>query len=131
MLPRACNCFSRSEQLVVVRDQSIRPVLSSVELTGLLNQHVEFYFVSDDCGEYKPLPSAYANTWLNNAGQRERLPVIKLFSRNPVYTDDWRLIATTLEPSELAPGLTRADVLKALEGGKALRAASYAFRYAH
>ena len=41
------------------------------------------------------------------------------------------MIATTLEPSELAPGLTRAEVLKALEGGKALRATSYAFRYAH
>ncbi len=86
------NCFNRAEQLVVVRDQSISPVLSSVELTGLLNQHVEFYFVSDEGGEYKPLPSAYANTWLNNAGQRERLPVIKLFSHNPVYTDDWRLV---------------------------------------
>ena len=41
------------------------------------------------------------------------------------------MIATTLGPSELAPGLTRAEVLKALEGGKALSAASYAFRYAH
>ena len=86
------NCFNRAEQLVVVRDQSISPILSSVELTGLLNQHVEFYIVSDDGGEYKPLPTAYANTWLNNAGQRERLPVIKLFSHNPLYTDDWRLI---------------------------------------
>lgn len=41
------------------------------------------------------------------------------------------LIATTLEPAELTPGLTRGDVLKALEGGKALKAASYVFRYAH
>jgi Raf kinase inhibitor-like YbhB/YbcL family protein len=41
------------------------------------------------------------------------------------------IIATTLEPSELAPGLTKAEVLKALEGGKTLRAASYVFRYAH
>ena len=41
------------------------------------------------------------------------------------------IIATTLEPTELVPGLTKAEVLKALEGGKALRAASYAFRYAH
>ena len=41
------------------------------------------------------------------------------------------LIATTLEPTELSPGLTKAEVLKALEGGKTLRAASYVFRYAH
>ncbi len=39
------------------------------------------------------------------------------------------LIATTLEPSELAPGLTKAEVLKALESGKALRAASLSFRF--
>lgn len=41
------------------------------------------------------------------------------------------LIATTLEPTELSPGLTKSEVLKALEGGKTLRAASYVFRYAH
>jgi phosphatidylethanolamine-binding protein (PEBP) family uncharacterized protein len=39
-------------------------------------------------------------------------------------------IATTLEPGELAPVLTRAEVLKALEGGKALRAASLVLRFA-
>lgn len=39
------------------------------------------------------------------------------------------IIATTLEPSELAPGLTKTEVLKALEGGKALRAASLTFRF--
>ena len=40
------------------------------------------------------------------------------------------LIATTLEPGELPPGLTRPELLKALEGGKALRAASLVFRFA-
>jgi Raf kinase inhibitor-like YbhB/YbcL family protein len=40
------------------------------------------------------------------------------------------VIASTLEPGELPPGLTRADVLKALEGGKALRAASMVLRFA-
>jgi phosphatidylethanolamine-binding protein (PEBP) family uncharacterized protein len=39
-------------------------------------------------------------------------------------------IATSLEPGELPAGLTRAELLKALEGGKALRAASLAFRFA-
>ena len=39
-------------------------------------------------------------------------------------------IATTLEPGELAPGMTRAEVLRALEGGKALRAASFVLRFA-
>jgi Raf kinase inhibitor-like YbhB/YbcL family protein len=40
------------------------------------------------------------------------------------------LIATTLEPGELPAGLTRPELLKALEGGKALRAASLVFRFA-
>ena len=41
------------------------------------------------------------------------------------------LIATDLEPGALAPGLTKDEVLKALQGGRALRAASLVFRYAH
>ena len=40
------------------------------------------------------------------------------------------LIATTLEPGELPAGLTKPELLKALEGGKALRAASLVFRFA-
>lgn len=44
-----------------------------------------------------------------------------------VYT----LIATDLEPGALAPGLTKDEVLKALQGGRALRGASQVFRYAH
>lgn len=39
------------------------------------------------------------------------------------------IIATDLEPSALKPGLTKAELLKALEGGKALRAASLSFRF--
>lgn len=39
------------------------------------------------------------------------------------------MIATSLAPHELPAGLTRAELLKALEGGKALRAASLAFRF--
>ena len=39
------------------------------------------------------------------------------------------LIATALEPNALAPGLTKPELLKALEGGKALDAASLTFRF--
>jgi hypothetical protein len=69
------------------------PILSSHGRAGLLNQHVEFFFVDDEAGQYKPLPPAYGNTWLNQRAERSRLPVIKLFTRNSVYTEDWRLIA--------------------------------------
>jgi Raf kinase inhibitor-like YbhB/YbcL family protein len=40
------------------------------------------------------------------------------------------LIATDIDPAALPPGLTKDDVLKALQGGRALRAASIVFRYA-
>jgi Raf kinase inhibitor-like YbhB/YbcL family protein len=40
------------------------------------------------------------------------------------------MIATTVEPGELPAGLTKPELLKALEGGKALRAASLVFRFA-
>ena len=39
------------------------------------------------------------------------------------------IIATDLEPNALQPGLTKAELLKTLEGGKALRAASLTFRF--
>jgi len=58
-----------------------------------LNHHVEFFFIDDEGGEFKPLPAAYGNTWLNHPGERVRLRVIKLFTYNPVYTDDWRLVS--------------------------------------
>jgi hypothetical protein len=89
----AGNCFSRIDQLVVINDEQISPILSPPELAGLLNQHVEFYFVDDEAGEYKPFPPAYANTWLNHHVERARLPSITLFTHNPVFTDDWRLVA--------------------------------------
>lgn len=88
----AGDCFCRTEQLVVINDESIKPILSAAELAGLLNQHVEFFFAKDDAGEYKPLPPAYGNTWLNNWIEHHRLPTINLFTRNPVYTKDWRLV---------------------------------------
>ena len=39
------------------------------------------------------------------------------------------IIATSVAPNELQPGLTKPELLKALEGGKALRAASLTFRF--
>jgi Raf kinase inhibitor-like YbhB/YbcL family protein len=41
------------------------------------------------------------------------------------------LVATDVDPAALPPGLTKEDVLKALQGGRALGAASLVFRYAH
>ena len=92
------NCFTRADQLVVIHDCQISTILSSPELAGLLNQHVEFYFIEDESGKYKPFPAAYANTWLNQHVERGRLSSIKLFTHNPVYTDDWRLVSPGFDP---------------------------------
>jgi len=95
----AGDCFIRADQLVVVNAEQILPILTSPELAGLLNQHVEFYFVDEEAGQYKPFPAAYANTWLNQHVERGRLPTITLFTRNPVYTDDWRLVSPGYDPA--------------------------------
>ena len=88
------NCFLRTEQLVTIHDHQIFTILSTSELAGLLNQHVEFFFTKDEGGEYKPFPPAYGSTWLANHAERRRMPAIKMFTRNPVYTSDWRLVAS-------------------------------------
>jgi len=83
--------FNRADQPVAVSGERITAILHSAELAGLLNQHVEFYYFGDEEGQFKPLLPAHGNTWLNHPAERSRLPEIKLFSRNPVYSLDWRL----------------------------------------
>jgi hypothetical protein len=115
------GCYRRVEQLVVVRDGRITSILSTAELAGLLNHHVEFYFVDAEGGEFKPLPASYGNIWLHHPGERPRLPAIRLFTRNPVFSDDWRLVAPGYDQAsgiyyagpEVAPreGTIRLDAL--------------------
>ncbi|TWT30136.1 hypothetical protein [Blastopirellula retiformator] len=97
-LLKSSGCFSRAEQLVNMREDVVTPVLTSAELAGLLNSYVEFGFVEGSRFQYKPLPANYGNTWLNHPGERGRLPVIELFTRNPVYSEDWRLVAPGYDP---------------------------------
>jgi hypothetical protein len=91
-LLRGGNCFSRADQLVRVHGEEIQPILTNAELSGLINQYVELYFVDSRGVAYRPLPPNYGNTWLNHARERGRLPRIALFTRNSVYTDDWRVL---------------------------------------
>lgn len=88
----AKTAFLRAGQCVTVADNQPTTILAPQELAGYLNQFVEFYFMDGEGGEYKPLPTAYANTWLHNPGQRKLLPEIKLFTPNPVYSLDWQLV---------------------------------------
>jgi hypothetical protein len=86
--------YTRAGQCVALRGQDLAVIGNSNELAGHLNQYVEFYFRDEEAGQYRPLPANYGNTWLNNPSELERLPHIKLFTRNPVYSDDWRLVGS-------------------------------------
>ncbi|MBA2115572.1 hypothetical protein [Bremerella alba] len=71
------GCYVRVDQLTVIRGGEIMPILSSAELSGFLNHHVEFLWVDDKRSQYKPLSTSYGNTWLYHPGERERLPAIE------------------------------------------------------
>lgn len=86
--------YTRAGQCVALRGQDLVVIGTFNELAGHLNQYVEFYFRDEKAGQYRPLPANYGNTWLNNPSELERLPHIKLFTRNPVYSDDWRLVGS-------------------------------------
>lgn len=83
--------YRRAGQPVLICGDEIITVLSAEELAGISNSFVEFRFIDGDQGQFKPLPASYSNTWLNHPIEQRRLQEIKLFTRNPVYTDDWRL----------------------------------------
>lgn len=92
------ECYNRCDQMVVVHQDDISPILTPAELAGLLNPQVEFYYIDSKGGAFKPLSSSYGSTWLNNRHERGRLQEIKLFTRNPVYTADWRITAPGFDP---------------------------------
>ena len=70
-------------------------------------------------GQFVPGKNILGMHWLGPCPPRGNAP------QHYVMT----LIATSLEPNALPAGLTRPELLKALEGGKALRAASTTFRF--
>lgn len=87
--------FNRTGQPVIIRRGSITPILSSRQLSGIINEFSEVVVVTltkdGEKSHYKPLPTDYANVWLNRISEFEKLPIVRLFTRNPVYTADFRL----------------------------------------
>jgi Raf kinase inhibitor-like YbhB/YbcL family protein len=77
--------------------------------------------VAPAAGQFVPGKNTYGMHWIGPCSPKGDAP------HHYVMT----LIATTLEPGELPAGLTKPELLKALEGGKAMRAASLVFRFAH
>jgi hypothetical protein len=70
-------------------------------------------------GQFVPGKNTLGMHWLGPCSPKGNAP------QHYVMT----LIATDLEPNALQPGLTRAELLKALDGGHALRAASLVLRF--
>jgi Raf kinase inhibitor-like YbhB/YbcL family protein len=71
-------------------------------------------------GQFVPGKNTLGMHWLGPCSPKGNAP------QHYVLT----LIATALEPGDLPAGLTKPELLKALEGGKALRAASLVLRFA-
>ena len=75
--------------------------------------------LSGNANGFVPGKNTVGTHWLGPCSPRGNAP------QHYVMT----IIATDVEPNALQPGLTKAELLKALEGGKALRAASLSFRF--
>lgn len=71
-------------------------------------------------GRFVPGKNTLGMAWLGPCPPRGNAP------QHYVMT----LIATDVEPNALQPGLTKDELLKALGGGRALRAASFVLRFA-
>jgi Raf kinase inhibitor-like YbhB/YbcL family protein len=75
--------------------------------------------LSGSASGFVPGKNTFGTHWLGPCAPKGNAP------QHYVMT----IIATDVEPNALQPGLTKAELLKALEGGKALRAASLSFRF--
>lgn len=98
-LLRSGDCYVRAGQLVRIRNDAVLPILSNAELAGLISEFVELRFIDRNGGGFKPLPASYGTTWLHNVRELARLPAISLYTRNPVFTEDWRLVTAGYDSS--------------------------------
>lgn len=68
-------------------------------LAGIVNEFVEVVVCpADKEATFRPLPAEYGNTWLNRISEFSRLPVVRLYSKNPVYTADYQLAQPGFNP---------------------------------
>ncbi len=91
VLKKTNRYFTRANQLVLIRDGNISPILEVGQLIGTLSVHCEFVSIKDDKKSFKTLPNNYAIAWLNNYEQLQSIPAISVFSSCPVYRMDWEL----------------------------------------
>jgi len=93
VLKEAGDCYLRAGQLVILREGHPFGITKATELAGVLSRRVEFAYVSGDVVNCEPLPAKFANTWLNYFDELARLPKINVFTRNPMYTEGYLVVA--------------------------------------
>jgi len=85
--------YVRTDQLTHIYGDEPAPILDTPQLAGSLNVYADVILVDDKGRESsKPLPAAYASTYLNQPLEMSRLPRLNLFTRNPTYTQGMRLV---------------------------------------
>lgn len=90
--------FLRTGQPVLIRRGNITPILGPSQLSGIVNEFAEVLVFTGCEPVYKPLPRDYANVWLHKPSEVEKLPEVRLYTRNPVYTADFRLAEPGFDP---------------------------------
>lgn len=87
------KAYRRQDSVVMVSGDEYHTIHAPAELAGTLSQTTEFRFNRGEESYFDPLPQKYANPWFHNKAETGRFPEITLFTRNPVFTNDWRLTA--------------------------------------
>ncbi len=95
----AGQLFVRTDQPVIIRPGTITPILNSRQLSGIINEFAEVLIsTGEESSIYRPLPTEYGNVWLNRISVFEKLPKVRIFTRNPIYTADFRLAKPGFDP---------------------------------
>lgn len=86
------DCYIRAGRPVVIYDDTIEAIDSPAHLAAILGYRAEFAIVERTGPQNCPLPTRFGSMWLKSRSVVERAPRISLFSRNPVFSKDDRLI---------------------------------------
>ncbi len=94
---RAGWLFSRSETPVAIRGDKILAIDDAARLAGVIASVAEVKIVGERSERYDVLPVRYGSAWLNHFFEPDRLPVVNLYTRNPVYVQ-MKLVPPGFDP---------------------------------
>ncbi|MGL4465184.1 MAG: hypothetical protein ACRC1K_23765 [Planctomycetia bacterium] len=113
--------FCSAGQLRQVFTGECRPILSAPQFAGAFSMVGEVVYKTSSSESHLPYPTRYADTWLNNPQQIQRLPVLDLFTKTPVFDADFNVVQPGYNPTskvyykgEVIPPAERLDLLPTL-----------------